>query len=254
MHKTIFSLIFLMTGVLFSSPISQKLYVGPEIYSVRRVRAGGSWQTGVLYGGRFGWERIQCASLYGCLTAVYAGGTLRGKSGSGSTLYSHFTDFEGEARIGYTFMKRKGRCCYFIPFIGLGCVSDTNHFVPPSPLTLQFHDFIKYVSFGFLADMRVLPCFDVGLTLILKSMFKGTCNTSGDAGAENTSLRMTNKLQYEVDLPLTWAISKRKEIFTLSLVPFYEFRHYGGRENFPYDFLATKFYIYGGRLLLNYQY
>lgn len=38
----------------------------------------------------------------------------------------------------------------------------------------------------------------------------------------------------------------------VGLVPFYEYRFYGHRANFPFDFLETKLKLYGATLKLHY--
>ena len=32
---------------------------------------------------------------------------------------------------------------------------------------------------------------------------------------------------------------------TINVTPFYRFRHFGGRPNFPFDYIDTKFQLYG---------
>lgn len=225
-------------------------YVGPEAYYMRRVKEGGTKQHGVLGGVRAGYDRIKRYGLYWGIEGYYATGTLRGKSATNAKLVSRVQDSEIEGRIGYTFNRKTGFSAFFTPFGGYGYFCQRNNFRHPSPIHLHFRDHFQYAVAGFLSSLFINPCLSVGANFKVKFMIDGKSQIGNDPKFENSTLLMNNKEQYSLDLPINYAVCFQEHIFDLSFVPFFQYRHYGGRENYPFDFIDTKFWVYGGRLLL----
>ncbi|MDR3624194.1 MAG: hypothetical protein P4L16_03520 [Chlamydiales bacterium] len=231
---------------------TQKICIGPEGYYLKRMKEGGAWQSGTLIGVYGTYERIKPNSFYWGLIGTYANGRINGKSALGKDLASNFTDEEIEARLGFTI---KDNCRYsslFTPFIGYGYLEQVNSYLPPSVLILQFKDKITYFSFGFLSEVKMSKRFSIGLNVLMKWMLEGRCEVTGDPDEDDSLFIIENEMQYALELPIVYQLSQHKKVFTLSCVPFFQFRHYGGRENYPFDFIDTKFRVYGLRLLCNY--
>lgn len=249
---------FLFFTLFFAFPCfafqgtTQKISFGPESYYIKRIKAGGTWQSGVLGGGYGGYERIKPNAFYFGAFGMIANGRISGYSAHGDRLISNFTDEEVEVRLGYNIKDRSRYTSIFTPFIGLGYLEQINSYLAPSPLLLQFNDIIKYFSFGFLTDIKISKRFSLGLNIILKWVLDGKCEVTHDPDEDDNQLIMENEMQYVLELPITYQLSRHKRVFTLSATPFFQFRHYGGRENYPYDFIDTRFRVYGLRVLCNY--
>jgi hypothetical protein len=229
-------------------------YLGPEAYYLRRAKEGGTKQHGVLYGVRGGYDRIKRYRLYWGIEGYYATGRIRGRSANHHKLVSDLQDSEIEGRLGYTFQGKTGLCASFTPFGGAGYFYQINKFRKPSPLNLHFRDTFSYAVVGFLSNFTVKPCLKVGVNFKVKYMLNGRSKIQKDPDFEDHTIQMTNKEQYSLDLPMSYAFYLRQCYFDLSFVPFFQYRHYGGRENFPFDFIDTKFWVYGARLLFYYSF
>ena len=79
------------------------------------------------------------------------------------------------------------------------------------------------------------------------------CKVSNDPEFEDSTLQIKDKVNYRIEFPFNYFFCKTRNHFEIDLVPFIEFRHYGGRENFPFDFQDTKLRICGVTLLLAYR-
>lgn len=228
------------------------IYLGPEVYHLTRTKEGGTKQKGYLYGLRGGYDRIKRYRLYWGIEGYFAKGQIRGKSGSDAKLVSDILDSEIEGRFGYTFHRKTCFQASFTPFIGYGYFYQTNHFKHPSPLHLHFRDTFQYLVGGFISKFYINPCWNVGITFKAKYSIDGKSKITHDPDFDDMTIQMSDKMQYSVDFPINGVFCWCNRMLDLSLVPFYQFRHYGGRENFPFDFIDTKFRIYGVRLLFNY--
>lgn len=241
-NHTIFILGFLkklyLLLLLPSLAYSHTLSIGPEVYYVDRTRASGTKQHGVLYGGQLAYNYIEKWSPYVGTDLYAATGVLRGQNASGRTLKSTLTDWQIEARIGYT-----------IPYItlygGFGHLEEQLNFVSPSTSLFHYRDAISYVAFGFLSRVNWSSYFSTGLNGKIKLMTEGECHVSNDPSNQPMTLLMSNELQYRLELPINYAANCSWEF---SFMPFYEFRHYGGHESFPYDFIDTVYHIVGTEL------
>lgn len=223
-------------------------YIGPEVYHMKRTREGGSKQRGTLVGVRLGYERLYRCKIYWAADFLYGYGELRGKSGDENKLKSRFTDLDIEGRLGYTFEQKEGWRCSFTPYSGYGYANEKNNFVSPSPLHVHFCLHYQYVPIGFLSSMQLCPQWTLGLNGKVKILLEAKNKVSNDPEFGESSMMVRNKLHYRVEIPLTYSCGQ----FSGSLIPFYEFRRYGGHPNFPFDFQETKARIYGATLKLIY--
>jgi hypothetical protein len=218
------------------------LSIGPETYYLQRTRASGTKQNGFLYGGQFAYNYIKNWMPYFGADTYAATGVLHGHNASGRATKSDLTDWQIEARIGYTLP------CITI-FGGYGYLLEQLNFVPPSATTFHYRDCIQYVTTGFLSRVNWTKHFSTGFNAKIKMMLEGKCHVSNDPANTPITLLMENELQYRLDLLFNYIPACPWE---LSCAPFYEFRHYGGHESFPYDFIDTVYHIYGVQLNCNY--
>lgn len=227
-----------------------QLYVGPEIYHVRRVREGGTKQSGWIFGFRAGYEHIKRFKFYWGGDVLYGKGTLEGHS-TGSKLRSRFIDKNIEGRFGYTFQQKVGYRLALTPFIGAGYGEECNNFVSPSPLKVHFKLRFNYAVAGFLSKMNLSPCLSLGFNFKARFLYDAKNHVAHDPEIDNFKMLVKNQMHYRLELPISY---QRTEHFLLNLVPFYEFRHYGGQVNFPFDFLESKLNIYGATLKFLYSF
>ena len=231
-----------------------RIMLGPEVYHTKRTRKGGTHQEGYLYGGHASFERIRRRSIYWGVEGYYANGWANGKTASGSRLKSDVYEYDIEGRIGYTFMKKSCFKLLFVPYGGYGRFVGINKFKSPSPVLFKFRNTLEYVSAGFLSSLTCSPLISVGLNVKVKWVTEGKNRVTDDPDFNDVTQLMKNKAQYEVDVPLRIFYFSRIACFKTTIVPFYRYRHYGGRENFPFDLFDTKFRIYGLRLMLSLQF
>jgi len=226
---------------------SDAIYAGPEIYYVKRTKEGGAKQTGTLFGARIGYDHIKRYKLYWGAEALWAQGILNGKNDI-IHLKSQLTDINVEARIGYTFQSKCWRCASFTPFIGAGYFWEKNYYKHPSPLAVHFDNEFSYIPVGFLSQIFLTPTFSLGLNAKIRFLLDGSQKVSHDPEHDNMTLHYDERLQYRIELPMTYFINWKCTTLAICLEPFYEFREYGHRANFPFDFFETKFQLIGATL------
>ena len=227
-----------------------QMSIGPEVYYVKRTREGGSEQDGCLFGARLGYNYIRRYAFYLGCDGLYAEGTLRGEGKDGKKLKSNLSDANLEGRIGYTF---ESKCCYhpsFTPFFGFGYFWEINKYKHPSPLTVHFHNHFTYIPVGFLSRVFINPCLSIGLNLKARILLEGKTQVKHDAECEDSELTYEEMPHYRVEVPISYYFDWCDIEMGAILEPFYEYRHYGHRANYPFDFLDTKFRLYGANLRL----
>ncbi|MGK5593845.1 MAG: outer membrane protein [Parachlamydiaceae bacterium] len=228
-----------------------KFYVGPEFYRVRRTREGKSKQRGWIYGVRAGYDYIKRYKLYLGGDVLWGQGPLRGHSPS-NKLKSTFTDTSVEGRIGYTLQNKYYRHVTVTPFVGFGYFEEKNSFHRNAPLNIKFKNRFKYGTAGFLSSLEIKPNLSLGLNFKAKFPYETKCRIS-DPELGGRSLRVKDRTHYRVEVPLSYWLCKCGHVFELGCIPFYEFRHYGKRENYPFDFLDTKLRNYGISFQIGYR-
>jgi hypothetical protein len=222
-------------------------YAGPEIYWVARSKSGGTKQSGMLYGVRAGYDHIHRYKFYWGIDALWARGELTGKSEE-SRLKSILTDINVEARIGYTFQSKYWRCASFTPFIGGGYFWETNCYQHPSPLHVHFKNRFSYIPFGFLSQLFITQKWSVGVNFKVRYLLESQQDVTNDPEHKKLIQHYEERLQYRAELPITYFTCWKTHSLAVSLVPFYEYRSYGYRANFPFDFFETKLNLYGATL------
>lgn len=231
-----------------------KASIGPEVYHVKRTREGGTSQSGTAVGVRGSFERIGRYKWYVGVEGLYGSGTIKGHSGSDLRLKSKLTDRMIEGRAGYTFQSKCGWLPSFTPFVGYGYCEELNHYKNPSPLIINFKNRASYFSFGFLSSVRLTEELTVGFNFKGRSLVDPECLVKNDPIFDRLKMHIDDELQYRLELPIYYDFFSGCEAYELGLVPFYEFRHYGGRENYPFDFLDTKLKIYGANIQFTYRF
>lgn len=235
-------------------------YIGPEIYYINRLKEGGSKQGGTAYGVRIGYDRVKRYKLYWGIDALWAQGTLNGnrkrETAQGSFQKDHlksvFTDINAEGRIGYTFQSKHWRCASFTPYTGYGYFWENNCYKHPSPLHIHFKNNFSYIPAGFLSQIFITPCWSAGLNFKLRYILEGEQKTENDPEFGKLTQHYQEKLQYRTEIPVNYYFCWGNHPLEISLVPFFEYRPYGHRANFPFDFLEIKLKIYGATLKFHY--
>lgn len=219
---------------------------------MERWRDGGTEQTGTLAGGRIGYDYIEPGRWYFGADFLYATGPLEGHSGSGKKLHSNITDWNVEGRFGLTlpppFLRED---VFFTPFVGYGYFHEENSFHSPSPISFTFTDTFSYVAAGFLSGANLHPLLSMGVNFKVRFMLNAQSEVSDDPVYDHVTLQVEDELQVRIEVPFSYCYSC---CFDIALVPFYEFRHFGGREGYPFDFLDTKYNLFGARASLAYRF
>lgn len=231
-----------------------KASLGPEFYHVKRTREGGASQSGGMIGVRGSFERIGRYKWYLGVEGLYGTGTIKGHAGSGAKIKSKLSDYQIEGRLGYTFQAKCGFRPALTPFVGYGYWEETNHYKFPSPLLVKFSNQAPYVSFGFLSTITICPQFTAGFNFKARALIDSECRVKNDPVFGHLKMYIHDEMQYRFELPLYYDYYCNCRVFELGLVPFYEYRHYGGRENYPFDFLDTKLRIYGINIQFTYRF
>jgi hypothetical protein len=252
LKHTLIILMLLAVYDLFA--FTQEFEVGPQIYHLKRSRDGGTNQNGTLYGARISYERLKDYGFYfgAFLDAAY--GPITGRSGSGYSLSSNFTDFEAQGLFGYTISCKSRFKAQLTPFIGVGFLEQTNKFKDPSPnVPIQFQDDIQYYSCGFLTTSYLNRCWSLGLRIQVKWMYEGKCYVTDDPDPTigDVTQIIENKMLFAVDLPISYKLFGQCSRYKITLMPFFQTRHLGGRFNYPVDFTDTHYVTYGARLLFD---
>lgn len=253
----LFSLLFIgshfdSAHAIFSFRGPHRFSAGPEIYFMQRSTKAGSKQHGFLFGGYASYDRIRRSALYWGVEGRYAYGLLKGHTSDSAPLKSHKMDSQIEGRLGYTLVKGPNRCLWVTPYLGGGYFNGTNSFVNPSPMEYKMRVYFPYIALGFLSKIEIGRRFSVGLDFKAKYSVGARSKITGDddPDVDHAKFYVEDEFMYELDLPFTsnWCWCGKN--FAVSFVPFYNFRHYGGHENYPFDFIDTKYQIYGLRFLL----
>lgn len=248
-------LILLLLAPLFSVQGECIFFeIGPEIYHMRRWREGGTHQSGRMDGIYIAGERFKKEGWYVGADALFATGNLNGKSGSGRTLRSVIDDTIYEGRLGYTFQSALAECSFFTPYGGYGYFRETNTFYPPSPIPFKFIDTFNYFTCGFLSGVNFTPLLSMGVNFKVRFMLNGKSKVENDPLFDSVTLLMNNETHYQIEIPMTYGSCQCWGYTEAAFIPFYEFRHFGGRMGFPFDYIDTKFSLWGAKLTLAYRF
>ena len=187
-------------------------------------------------------------------TFSYAQGRLKGHSGTQAEILSTLTDTIWEGRFGYT-LQRRGPKGYFIaPFGGYGYFNEVNCFHPPTPLPVKYKNTFNYVAAGFLSGVNLSSVFTMWMDFKMKFMLNGKTKVTDDPTMGDSSLLMNNEVLARFAVPLIFSPSGVRMGLEFVVDPFYEYRHFGGRAGFPFDYIDTKYTLYGCNFALRKRY
>lgn len=238
-------LLFFLLISLSQAQAENYLWVGPEVYYVKRTRQGGSRQDGWPLGVRVGYDRIKDWGFYWGGDALWAQGTLFGRAGDNASLKSRFTDISLEGRIGYTFSLLCLPSVIFTPYAGYGVFQETNNFKDYSPVTAKFRIRYNYGAVGALLYKQFTEKAGAGVNFKCRWMIDGKCHVTEDPDYNELTMAIGTLPQYRIEIPMTYQ-PDCYPIFCLS--PFFEYRQYGEQPNFPFDFMETKLKVAGVNL------
>ena len=88
----------------------------------------------------------------------------------------------------------------------------------------------------------------------MKFMLNGKTKVSNDPVMGDATLLMNNQVLARISVPLIFSPPCVRMGLEFVVDPFYEFRHYGGREGFPFDYIDTKYNLYGANFALRKRY
>ena len=184
--------------------------------------------------------------------AVCAQGSLRGHSGLRDSLYSKLLDLSVEGRVGFTFQQESNFQASISPFVGLGYLTEINHFERSSPLHVHLRTYFSYIALGFLSWAHLSELFEVGINFKAKLPVEPKCRVSHDPDNSPLTQKVAQRWHYRVDLPLTYRLFCDGRM-AVSAVPFFEYRDYGEHFNFPFNFIKTELSLFGLTLALQYR-
>lgn len=250
----ILALLLLCNAVAFGACRPYIVTAGAESYFLDRVRSGGTQQSGWINGARVGIDRIKRYGWYVGADYLYATGCIKGNTATGRCLNSCLTDEIAEVRLGYTLQQDDCHCSFITPFGGYGYFREVNDFHSPSPLPCTFTDSFSYAVVGFLSGTHITPRLTMGVNFKVRFMQNGKSVVSDDPVYDTVTLKMEDEIHVRVDVPFAFTPPRTPFGIGFLLSPFYEYRHFGGREGFPFNFRDTQFYLYGARFALTYQF
>ncbi len=227
------------------------IFLGPEVCHLSRHREGGSKQSGWLYGGHLRYDRIAKDSVYWAFDAYCDTGNITGKTASGRKIKSTITEYEIQARLGYSIYWGDLRELLIIPYGTYSYFHGKNKFEHPSPAIYTLHDTLHLGGGGVWISFALMENCRCGLDFSAKYMIQGKNHVRDDPEFDNVSLEIESKWQYEIDLPIEFIVPLCDYNFEVRFVPFYRFRHLGGKPNYPFDFYETKFETYGAQFLVS---
>ncbi|MCB1119596.1 MAG: autotransporter outer membrane beta-barrel domain-containing protein [Chlamydiia bacterium] len=215
---------------------------GPTVYWLKRHRQGGAVQDGVMLGGRLAVERDIANGWFWGLDGAVAYGRLHGETGDDQRLKSRFLETKFEGNFGYAISDLFVSRWRLTPFAGYTYYHNNNRFISPSPLQVRFEDDVHMAHLGLTIDRLCFDPFEFGLRFRFKWMLEGESHVKDDPVHSEVTLKMDEKYQFALELPIAIPACH------LVIVPFYTYRHFGGRENFPFDFLDTKYHSVGAHI------
>lgn len=230
-----------------------QLYMGPKWSYVERIRHLGTKQQGHVWGLEGGYDRLKRYGWYWGAQADYLEGNLRGHSRFAGKLRSRFLTSFIEGRFGYTFQQKENWQLAFTPFLGVGYNLEKNRFLHPSPLKVRFKTDFAYATVGFLSWIHIAERVELGANFKIRIPFEPKCRVTHDEENDPVTQKIGERLQYRLDLPITYRLDCGGR-FAIILKPFYEYRHYGSRVNYPFDFFKTRYRFWGTSLELQYRF
>jgi hypothetical protein len=251
MMKNIYLVItfFFLHTQLFGS-----MYFGPHIFSAapeicynERERTN-SKISGYTFGGTLQYERMYKNSLYAHLHGSYLSGTLNGSTTTGLPLASNYFEKEWQGRLGYTF-SFFSNSLWLTPYAGYGTLITTNQFKDPTPLHFCFTDRTDYYALGLNFSTHLKNSFFLKADFNYKKVDEGACDIKNDPIYDHVDLVIGETQFFYGELAVYYSPLCKGQSYEISL--YYNRRDYGGKENFPLDFIQTRYNIHGLKLLFN---
>jgi len=183
-------------------------------------------------------------NLWSAAEISWARGELSGVNSANAVTFSIASDKECELDVGYTLSR-------FTPFIGYGRFVSSTEFVEPSPILCSFRHTGSFAVCGINLLSQLTECLHYEVRAKARYMYDGKQTIVREQGVDSITLAMRNKMHYEIELPITYSFSLSQTVCATTISPFYRYIHFGGRENFPFNFQETKYRIMGGRVLVS---
>lgn len=236
------TLLFLL---ILCCPLHAEFSLGMESSRIKRMRSGGTKQDGFLNGVRLSYDYFN--RLY--LGADYFRGSSRldGHTGRNRQITSILTDRTYEGRVGYCFLDGGH---FFSFFSGYGKFHEVNDFYPPTPVPFTFINTYSYIPVGFLSGVYLTSLVSMGFNFKVMFMRDAKSTVSDDPGRADVVLNMNEEINVRIETPFMLFPEHTRMNIRFSFVPFYEFRHYGGREGYPFNYIDTKYNLLGARVAL----
>jgi hypothetical protein len=225
------------------------LFIGPEYSHISRTREGGSKQTGNLVGGHIRYDRISPHSIYLGADAYYDTGKAKGKTASGKQIRSTIDEYEIQARLGYNLYIDRINQLLIIPYATYSYFYGRNKFYGPSPNQYKLHDHLHLGGAGLWVSFCLFDCCRLGVDFNAKYIVDGKNKVTDDPEYDNIKLEIESQWQYELAIPIEFKVPVCDCCLECRFVPFYRFRHLGGKPNYPFDYKETKYRLYGAQLL-----
>jgi hypothetical protein len=221
-----------------------RLYIGPDFfhrnYSEEQIRPGfKSNEFGTLFGLQTSLDYVKGNAVYFGMGFRYGGGqtTYDGGTQAGDPFKSKTDNqfFNLEGRLGYTFQTGRPKHRFLIsPFVALGYhkwnrnisggIATTSDGSTSISDTTENYSW-GYVGPGFHTEYKISPKFTIGLNAKLMFMLGGDIDLEISRGGIVTNQgegSLGNKLQYEIELPLTYTlVQNSKNAIDLKLTPYY---------------------------------
>lgn len=236
--------------IRLSKPIS--FSVGPRVYWKKRHVYNGACTKGFLEGFDIKFDRTKRGSIYWASLFDYAWGKATGVTGGGAFSKAVLADYSLEGRLGYSIQPMLRDTLFFTPYVGLGYYQSKYRFVEPSVPVLDYYYKNPYLSTGFLFSRFLKPWVSLGLNFCIQFAFDGKRGLKIAGNYSKTPV--DNEMQYIAELPFTYQVSKKEKGFGIQLVPFFEYRHYGGRISGIATFMDTRFIIAGINARMTYRF
>ncbi len=233
-----------LEGVKSPLPDCMNFSIGPTVYHLLRERHGGAVQKGLMAGMTGVLERRKANSIYIAAEGYFAKGVLYGHTSSDLELNSRMIEAQVEGRAGYTMCREFCKQLMVTPYLGYGYFECTNRLIAPSPTLITYHDKYEYLAAGLLHRYHFCPELSIGLDFKGRFSFVGRSHVQ-DPRFNNPTLTMGDVMQYEILIPVRYDGCYCGWKWNWQLEPFYLFRVYHQKDNFPFDFIKTRFHLWG---------
>lgn len=230
-----FFLLLFLVPLFCNASCPHRLNFGPDIYwrdyDEVLTPPAKSHEFGFLYGLQVGYQYIEpCCYYWGADlrssigVTVYDGSLQNLNTGEISPYRNNTYNFflNAEVRFGKTY--RIGRSL-LIPFVGIGYHNWFRGAAPNNPYGYDEQYDWEYAAVGLRTEYEINCYWTIGLNLKLLQMINGQMYSSD---LNDAAFRLGNVPQYEVEIPLTYTLSRPMGIVDqISFVPYYRNQNIG---------------------------